>query len=79
MTNDFRNIVAAELVKLRTLPATLITTATTMIGTAVLAAVFAAGQERLSDSPSAAEAAPRAVEYRHIGFILLGILAVVSE
>ncbi|MFF0867129.1 ABC transporter permease [Nonomuraea sp. NPDC003560] len=79
MTNGFRNIVAAELVKLRTLPATLITTVTTVTGTATLAIVFAAGRDRLGGSPSAAEAALGVLEYGQVGFILLGILAVATE
>ncbi|MET7335125.1 ABC transporter permease [Nonomuraea sp. NPDC005650] len=79
MTNDLWNTIAAELLKLRTLPATLITVAATVLGTTVLAIAFAAGREHLGGSASAAEAALRVVEYGQIGHILLGILTVATE
>ncbi|WP_052423341.1 ABC transporter permease [Nonomuraea candida] len=79
MTNGFRNVVSAELVKLRTLPAALITIVTTVLGAALLAVVLAAGRERLGGSPSAVEAALGVVEYAQFGFVLLGILAAASE
>ncbi|MCA2224046.1 ABC transporter permease [Nonomuraea aurantiaca] len=79
MTNDFRNVVAAELIKLRTLPATLITIAVTVAGATTLAVTFAGGRHQLGGSASSAEAALRVVEYGQIGFILLGILAFATE
>ncbi|MGW5159599.1 ABC transporter permease [Nonomuraea wenchangensis] len=79
MTNHFCNALAAELVKLRTLPATLITLAATVLGPTTLAIAFTAGRERLGGSDSAAEVALRVVEYGQIGFILLAILTVATE
>jgi hypothetical protein len=75
----FLNAVAAELVKLRTLPATLITVASTVASTTVLAVAFASGRARLGGSASAAESALRTVEYGQIGLIVLGILTVATE
>ncbi|SEG72596.1 hypothetical protein SAMN05444920_10412 [Nonomuraea solani] len=77
MTNSAWNTVAAELIKLRTLPAALLTVCATVLlaggfGAALAAAPF--------DRPlSAAEAALRAVDFVQAGFLVLGVLSVASE
>ncbi|MEU6645175.1 hypothetical protein ABZ863_21805 [Saccharomonospora sp. NPDC046836] len=70
MTNSVRNVVAAELGKLRTLPAVPVTVAVTILAMLGLAAAFAA---------NAAGTGLRAVNYGQLGLIVLGILTAASE
>ncbi|WP_433271607.1 hypothetical protein ACQPZF_12900 [Actinosynnema sp. CS-041913] len=70
MSNSLRNVVAAELGKLRTLPAAPITMVSTALGTTGLAVVLAA------QTPGTGL---HAIRYGQIGFILLGVLAAASE
>ncbi|MFC4009334.1 ABC transporter permease [Nonomuraea purpurea] len=68
-----RNTVAAELIKLGTLPGALAAVCATVLLPAGLAAVLAAGP------PSAMASALRSVDYAQAGLLVLGVLAVASE
>ncbi|MGR6920238.1 ABC transporter permease [[Actinomadura] parvosata] len=77
MSNHPWNTVAAELAKLRTLPAVLVTIAVTVVVAAGLGAALAAAP---SDRPlGAVGAALRTVDYVQAGILVLGVLAVASE
>ncbi|NJP98574.1 ABC transporter permease [Nonomuraea sp. FMUSA5-5] len=77
MSNHPWNTVAAELAKLRTLPAVLVTIAVTVVVAAGLGAALAAAP---SDRPlGAVGAALHAVDYAQAGLLVLGVLAVASE
>ncbi|AQZ63825.1 putative integral membrane protein [[Actinomadura] parvosata subsp. kistnae] len=77
MSNHPWNTVAAELAKLRTLPAVLVTIAVTVVVAAGLGAALAAAP---SDRPlGAVDAALHAVDYAQTGLLVLGVLAVASE
>ncbi|WP_052372899.1 ABC transporter permease [Amycolatopsis taiwanensis] len=85
LNKTLRNVTVAELTKLRTLPAVPITITTTVLGTAALAAVFAASALRQPAVPPHLAASAvldtglQAILYGQIGFILLGIFAMASE
>lgn len=68
-TNDFRAICAAELLKLRSLPAVAITLSVTLFCTTGLSVLIA----------TTADAPLQTIQYAQIGFILLGVLTVGSE
>ncbi|MFI6737187.1 ABC transporter permease [Nonomuraea sp. NPDC050451] len=68
-----RNTVAAEVIKLVTLPAALAAVCGTVLVPAGLAAVLAAGP------PSAMASAFRSVDYAQAGLLVLGVLSVASE
>lgn len=68
-----RNTVAAEVIKLVTLPAALAAVCATVLVPAGLAAVIAAGP------PSAMASAFRSVDYAQAGLLVLGVLSVASE
>ncbi|MFC5835288.1 ABC transporter permease [Nonomuraea insulae] len=71
------NTIAAELAKLRTLPAVLVTVGVTVLAAAALGAALAAAP---SGQPlTATEAALRTAGYTQTGLIVLGVLAIASE
>ncbi|MEO3875849.1 ABC transporter permease [Nonomuraea sp. B12E4] len=74
MTSHLWRVVAAELIKLRSLPAVPATVGTTVAVTAGLA--FVAGRAGV-DSP--ADVAFQVITYAQAGFILLGVLTVAAE
>lgn len=75
MTNDFRAVGAAELLKLRSLPAVAITLGVTVVCATGLSVLLSSTGE----PPSAADATLQTIQYAQIGFILLGVLTVGSE
>ncbi|MEV0386243.1 ABC transporter permease [Nonomuraea sp. NPDC050643] len=77
MTNGAWNTLAAELIKLRTLPAALITICVTVLAAAAFAAALEAAP--FDRSLTVAEATLGSVEYVQAGFIVLGVLSVASE
>lgn len=86
VSNSLRNVVLAELGKLRTLPATAATIAVTVLGTTGLAIAFAAATlGRAGDLTSRFEASSalgtglHVIRYGQIGLILLGILTAAGE
>lgn len=86
MSNSLRNVVIAELSKLRTLPTVPVTIAVTVLGTVGLAVVLAASTlEQPGGLPPhfgtsfALGTALHAVGYGQTGLILLGILTAASE
>lgn len=87
MSNGLGNVTAAELIKLRTLPAVSGTIGATLLGATGLAIAFAANaRDQLgnSDTPFAGVSPEthtglQAVGYGQIGLILLGILTAATE
>jgi ABC-type transport system involved in multi-copper enzyme maturation permease subunit len=73
--NHFRAVCAAELLKLRSLPATAITLGVTLVCTAGLSVLLS----NTGDPASATDAALQTIQYAQIGFILLGALTIGSE
>ncbi|WP_433012813.1 hypothetical protein [Kribbella sp. CA-294648] len=69
MTNDFRAVCAAELLKLRSLPAVSITLGVTLFCTTGLSVLLATNDETPLQT----------IQYAQVGFILLGVLTVGSE
>lgn len=75
MSNRLLDVILAELIKLRSLPAVALTATATIVATVALSLVLAA------HTPAAGptEITGRAVVYTQAGFILIGVLAVATE
>ncbi|MEU4391061.1 hypothetical protein [Kribbella sp. NPDC023855] len=69
VTNDFRAVCAAELLKLRSLPAVAITLAVTLVCTTGLSVLLATSDETPLQT----------IQYAQVGFIVLGVLTIGSE
>lgn len=86
MTNRFRNLTAAELIKLHTLPSVPGTIGGTLLGVTGLAIVFSTVARQPSGEPGriaeltfATHTGLQAIGYGQIGLILLGVLAAATE
>ncbi|MGW4498228.1 hypothetical protein ACWENR_06370 [Micromonospora sp. NPDC004336] len=81
MASGFRNVAAAELIKLRTLPAVAGTVGATVLGVPGLALVLDAATPEPPGNPaaSATDVAIQAIGYGQVGLILLGVLAAATE
>ncbi|MFG3706124.1 hypothetical protein ACGF7U_15535 [Micromonospora sp. NPDC047670] len=82
MDSRFNDVAAAELIKLRTLPAVAGTVGATLLGVPGLALVLdAAAPEPPGNAAASAttDAGIQAIEYGQVGLILLGVLAAATE
>ncbi|MFI5490795.1 hypothetical protein [Micromonospora echinaurantiaca] len=82
MDSRFTDVAAAELIKLRTLPAVAAAVGATLLGVPGLALVLqAAAPKPPGDAAASAatDAGIQAIEYGQVGLILLGVLAAATE
>ncbi|MDO3700260.1 hypothetical protein Q3W71_01010 [Micromonospora sp. C28SCA-DRY-2] len=79
MNSRFTDVTAAELIKLRTLPAVAGTIGATLLGVPGLALVLQAAAPEPAGASAATDAGFQAIEYGQVGLILLGVLAAATE